>query len=155
MQEVVFLRQHTGGRLAADMLWGLCILRERTTCPLYRRISGVFHKKSDPDFPPKILRSENASAEHILQIPLLQGVLCDDKKSPVRGPDGAMNQNWGGSFRSAIRLSRREFNSLLISVFINCISPFWRPPASKRVGVNLICTPCVIKSHLNKTRGPS
>ena len=93
--------------------------------------------------------------EHILQILLVQGVLRGNKKSPVRSPDGAMNQNWGRSFRSAICLSRREFNALLISVFFNCISPFWRLSASKRVGVNLIWTPCVIKSHLNKMRGPS
>ena len=85
-QKVVFLRQHSGGRLAANLLRGSCILREKAICPLYWRISGVFHKKSDPDFPPKILRSENASAEYFLQIPLVQGVLRGNKKSPVRGP---------------------------------------------------------------------
>ena len=57
---------------------------------------GVFSWKIGPGFRAENSPGENVSSEYILQIPLVQGVLRGNKKSPVRGLDRAKNQNWGG-----------------------------------------------------------
>ena len=65
----------------------------------------------------------------------------------------AFKKKWGDTFCSATRFLRRKFNSPTMPVFINRNSLFLRLPASKRDAVNENCTPRVIKSKLNKTRG--
>ena len=57
---------------------------------------GVFSWKIGPGFRAENSLGENVSSEYILQIPLVQGVLRGNKKSPVRGLDRAKNQKWGG-----------------------------------------------------------
>ena len=81
-----------------------------------------------------------------------KGFYVEIKKARTRGLDGRRNKNWGGTFRSAIRLLRRRFKSPTMPVFINWNSLFLRLPASKHDAVNENCPPCYIKSSWNKTR---
>ena len=66
-------------------------------------------------------------------LPISKGVYRrqpEKEKTLKSKPEMLKNQgivfkkNWGRGFLSEIRLHRRELNSLLISVFVNCISPF-------------------------------
>ena len=93
MQEVVILQPHTGGRFAADMLRGLCILQWRASCPLWQRISGFFHRILDPDFPPIILRRRKHLRRIFYKSRWYKGVCAAIKKPVSEGWTGAIKQN--------------------------------------------------------------
>ena len=93
MQEVVILQPHTEGRLAADMLRDLCILQWRSSWPLWRRISGFFHRILAPDFPPIILRRRKHLRSMFCKSRWYKG-FCEAIKKPVsEGWTGAIKQN--------------------------------------------------------------
>ena len=96
MQEVVILQPHTGGRLAADMFRDLCILQWRSSWPLWRRISGFFHRILAPDFPPIILRRRKHLRSIFCKSRWYKG-FCEAIKKPVsEGWTGAIKQNGVG-----------------------------------------------------------
>ena len=92
MQEVVILQPHTGGRLAADMLRDLCILQWRSSWPLWRRISGFFHRILAPDFPPIILRRRKHLRSMFCKSRWYKGFCAAIKKPVSEGWTGAIKQ---------------------------------------------------------------
>jgi len=54
-----------------------------------------FSCDSGPGFPADNSPVEKASSEHILQIPLVQGVLRGNKKARIQGLDRIDKTNWG------------------------------------------------------------
>ena len=86
---------------------------------------------------PRRFSAENFQRGFMFCKSLYNKVFCVKiKNARIRGLAGQRKQKWGGTFRSEIRLLRREFNSPTMAVFMNWKSPFLRPPASNRGAVN-------------------